>query len=60
MDDCSPDDTASVVSAYSYLRVRYIRNEPNLGHLRNYNKGINLAQGQMCMAHLRRRLPPRT
>jgi hypothetical protein len=46
MDDCSPDDTASVVSAYSDPRVRYIRNEPNLGHLRNYNKGINLAQGQ--------------
>jgi glycosyltransferase involved in cell wall biosynthesis len=46
MDDCSPDDTASVVSRFPDARVRYIRNETNLGHLANYNKGIRLARGR--------------
>lgn len=47
MDDCSPDHTGSVARALEVdPRVRYIRNENNLGHLSNYNKGISLAQGQ--------------
>lgn len=46
MDDCSPDDTAAVARSFGDPRVRHIRNEPNLGHLRNYNKGISLASGQ--------------
>lgn len=45
MDDCSPDDTPAVAASYSDARVRYFRNDPNLGHLRNYNKGIGLARG---------------
>jgi hypothetical protein len=46
MDDCSPDHTREVVDAYSDRRIRYVRNEPNLGNLRNYNKGIRLARGR--------------
>ncbi len=46
MDDCSPDNTPEVGSSFGDARVRYVRNEPNLGHLRNYNKGIGLAQGE--------------
>jgi glycosyltransferase involved in cell wall biosynthesis len=47
MDDHSPDDTATVVERYQDdPRVRYVRNDPNLGHLRNYNKGIALATGE--------------
>jgi glycosyltransferase involved in cell wall biosynthesis len=47
MDDHSPDDTATVVQRYKDdPRVRYVRNDPNLGHLRNYNKGIGLAAGE--------------
>lgn len=46
MDDCSPDDTESVARAFPDPRVKYIRNETNLGHLRNYNKGIQLARGE--------------
>jgi hypothetical protein len=46
MNDCSPDNTAEVASSFSDGRVRYIRNERNLGHLRNYNKGIELSQGK--------------
>ncbi len=45
MDDCSPDNTAEVAAGCSDFRVRYVRNDPNLGHLRNYNKGIELATG---------------
>jgi len=46
MDDCSPDDTARVGQSFADARVRYIRNHPNLGHLRNYNHGIDLARGE--------------
>ena len=45
MDDCSPDDTRAVAASFRDARVRCVRNEPNLGHLRNYNKGIALASG---------------
>jgi glycosyltransferase involved in cell wall biosynthesis len=46
MDDCSPDNTGDVVRSFNDTRIRYIRNEPNLGHLRNYNKGLELSNGQ--------------
>ncbi len=46
MDDCSPDNTGEVAASFHDPRVRYIRNEPNLGHLRNYNKGIELSRGE--------------
>lgn len=45
MDDCSPDNTPEVARSFRDPRVKHIRNEPNLGHLRNYNKGIGLARG---------------
>ncbi len=47
MDDCSPDDTPQVARSFSGdPRVLYIRNDPNLGHLRNYNKGLKMARGE--------------
>jgi len=46
MDDCSPDNTAEVAQSFHDDRVQHIRNQPNLGHLRNYNKGIGLARGK--------------
>lgn len=46
MDDCSPDNTSEVAKTITDSRVRYIRNEQNLGHLNNYNKGIKLSRGQ--------------
>lgn len=46
MDDCSPDDTAAVTASFHDSRVRYVRNERNLGHLRNYNAGLELARGE--------------
>jgi glycosyltransferase involved in cell wall biosynthesis len=46
MDDCSPDNTPEVAASFKDPRVRYVRNEPNLGHLKNYNKGIGLTRGK--------------
>jgi glycosyltransferase involved in cell wall biosynthesis len=44
MDDCSPDNTPEVARSLQDPRVKHIRNNPNLGHLRNYNKGISLSR----------------
>ena len=46
MDDCSPDNTRNVVNSFQDARIKYVRNEHNVGHLRNYNKGINLSRGR--------------
>ncbi|MDB5482857.1 MAG: hypothetical protein JWO83_3910 [Caulobacteraceae bacterium] len=46
LDDCSPDNTSEVAASFRDTRVQYIRNEVNLKHLRNYNKGISLARGK--------------
>lgn len=46
MDDCSPDNTPEVARSFADPRVKHVRNEPNLGHLRNYNKGIELSRGE--------------
>lgn len=46
LDDCSPDNTPEVAQSFGDPRVKYIRNENNLGHLRNYNKGIAASRGK--------------
>jgi GT2 family glycosyltransferase len=46
MDDCSPDNTPEVAARFQDPRVIYIRNETNLGNIRNFNKGIELSRGQ--------------
>ena len=46
MDDCSPDNTPEVARSFADPRVKHVRNDPNLGHLRNYNKGIELSRGE--------------
>ena len=46
MDNCSPDQTPQVAQSFRDPRVRHIRNESNLGHIRNFNKGITLAAGK--------------
>jgi glycosyltransferase involved in cell wall biosynthesis len=46
MDDCSPDNTPEVAQSFQDRRIRYIRNQSNLGHLRNYNWGISLTRGK--------------
>ena len=46
MDDCSPDNTPEVARSFQDPRVKHIRNDPNLGHLCNYNKGISVSRGR--------------
>src|ERR1700730_2438621 len=46
MDDCSPDNTGDVAQSFTDQRVKYVRNEINLGHLRNYNEGIRRSRGE--------------
>ena len=46
MDDCSPDNTPEVACLFQDDRIRHIRNQKNLGHLRNYNKGISMCRGK--------------
>ena len=46
LDDCSTDNTASVAASFVTKdnRVTYIRNERNLGMVRNWNKGITFCK----------------
>ena len=46
MDDCSPDNTEEVARSFQDPRVTYVRNDENVGHLRNYNKGIGMSRGK--------------
>jgi len=46
MDDKSPDHTEEVAKSFADPRVRYFRNDPNLGALKNYNHGITLSRGK--------------
>lgn len=46
MDDCSPDNTPEIARSFQDPRVQHVRNEQNLGHLRNYNKGIIRSRGK--------------
>ena len=46
MDNCSPDNTPEVARSLDDPRVKHIRNEVNLGHLRNFNKGIATSRGK--------------
>lgn len=46
MDDCSPDNTAEVAKTFVDPRVKYVRNERNLGVLRNENEGVRLSRGK--------------
>jgi glycosyltransferase involved in cell wall biosynthesis len=46
MDNCSTDRTSEVVASFEDPRVKYFRNEINIGHVRNFNKGITTSRGK--------------
>ena len=46
LDDVSPDDTAEVVARYRDPRLRYLRNERNVGVEENWNRCLRLARGR--------------
>lgn len=45
IDDGSKDKTADIVKTFDDTRIRYIKNERNLGLIQTLNKGISLARG---------------
>ncbi|MEK7255204.1 MAG: glycosyltransferase family 2 protein, partial [Bacteroidota bacterium] len=46
IDDCSSDDTTAIVQAIEDERVRFFRNEKNLGVAGSINKAFSLARGE--------------
>jgi len=51
-DNCSTDSTADVVRACGDPRIRYIRNERNIGLFPNMNQCLELARGDyVCILH---------
>jgi len=45
LDNCSTDSTALIVSDIQDNRIRYIKNDFNIGSISNFNKGIELSSG---------------
>ena len=48
IDDCSTDNTAEVVHEFADSRVRYEKNEHNLGLAENLNRGLELSDTEFC------------
>jgi len=48
VDNCSTDDTQAMVTdlAIRDSRIRYVRNSANLGMVRNFNRCLELAEGE--------------
>ena len=44
VDDCSADDTEQIVKDFEDYRIRYIRNEKNMGAGASRNRGVELAR----------------
>ncbi|MFB0546161.1 MAG: glycosyltransferase, partial [Anaerolineae bacterium] len=45
VDDCSTDDSDRIIRSFSDSRIRYARNEANIGMVRNWNRCLSLARG---------------
>jgi len=51
-DNCSTDDTEKIVRSYDDARIRYCRNEKNLGLVGNANRCLELSEGEyICILH---------
>lgn len=46
IDDCSPDATRNIVERFADPRLRYVRNEHNLGPEGNWNRCLTEARGK--------------
>ncbi len=46
VDDCSTDGSEEVIQGFADSRLRYLRNEANLGHVRTWNRLLSLARGE--------------
>jgi glycosyltransferase involved in cell wall biosynthesis len=46
-DDCSTDNTVEIIKSYQDERIRLYQNVENLGHVKNFEKAISLATGEL-------------
>jgi glycosyltransferase involved in cell wall biosynthesis len=46
INDASTDDSEKIILSYKDQRIRYYKNESNLGLIKTLNKGIDLAKGE--------------
>jgi glycosyltransferase involved in cell wall biosynthesis len=46
IDNCSTDDTQSIIKAYDDERIRYEKNSSNIGAINNFTKCVELAVGE--------------
>ncbi len=46
INDCSTDNSSGIIASYHDKRIKYIKNESNLGIAASLNKGIALASGE--------------
>lgn len=46
INDCSPDDTDEIIAKYDDPRIRYVKNEKNLGISGSSNYGFSIARGK--------------
>ena len=46
LDNCSLDSTATIITNIKDERIRYIKNDTNIGSINNFNKCIELASGE--------------
>jgi glycosyltransferase involved in cell wall biosynthesis len=45
-DNASTDETGSVMKLFDDPRIRYVKNERNIGHRENWNQCLSLARGE--------------
>lgn len=46
IDDCSTDDSLSIIESYTDSKIKIIRNEKNLGITKSLNRGLAVAKGE--------------
>ena len=46
VDNCSTDDSENVIQKFTDRRIKYFKNETNIGAIRNCNKCVYLAKGE--------------
>lgn len=46
IDDCSSDDSLSIIESYTDDRIKIVRNEKNLGITKSLNRGLAIAKGE--------------
>ena len=47
VDDCSTDNSEEVIKSFKDPRIRFFKNEKNLGMVRSTNKALKLANGEI-------------